>query len=139
MVVWCGWIGELLPGNNRLLNLGYCARGGRNLASVGNVNAALLVNGLRWQIDEVSGTCTCGLPGGKQSTRRRFKNRYIEDVANTHNLVRLWTLVRECARERNQIGLRQEADRISAHIDQCVRQRRRGPKACCSIPADSFA
>ena len=44
------------PGNNRLLYLWNRSRSSGNLSSVGNINGSLLVNGLRRQIDEVTGT-----------------------------------------------------------------------------------
>ena len=46
------------PSNDRLLNFWYGTRGSDNLARIGNIDAALLVNGLRRQINEVARTRT---------------------------------------------------------------------------------
>ena len=80
------------PGNDRLLNFRYGSRRGGNFAGIGNIDAALLIDGLRRQIDEVAGTRACGLSGREQAARRGFKDRYIEDVADADDLVRLGRL-----------------------------------------------
>ena len=83
--------------------------------------AALLIDGLRRQIDEVPGTSAGGLSGREQAARRGFEDRYIEDVANADDLDRLGALIGELALERDQIGLRQKADGVGADVDQRVR------------------
>src|ERR1700722_18282905 len=92
------------PGNNGLLDFRYRSGSGGNLAGVGNVNGALLINGLRRQIDEVPRTSARRLPRRKQATRGRFKNRYIKDVAHTDDLVGLGAFIGEFALERDHIG-----------------------------------
>src|SRR3954463_14495298 len=95
------------PLNYGLLNNRYSSRGCRNLARVGNINATLLIDGLRRQIDEVPGTCACSLSRREQTAWRGFKDRYVENVSDTDDLVRLGPLVGELALERDQIRLRQ--------------------------------
>ncbi len=117
------------PGNDRLLNFRYGSRSGGNLAGIRNINAALLINGLRRQIDEVAGACARGLSGREQTAGRGFKDRYVENVADPDDLIRLGAFIGEFALERNQIGLRQKADRVGAHVDQRVRKCCAGPHA----------
>ncbi|HTF77132.1 MAG TPA: hypothetical protein VK620_22890, partial [Bradyrhizobium sp.] len=76
-----------------------------------------LINGLRRQIDEVAGPCARGRSGRKQTAGRSFKDRYVENVADAHDLVGLGTFIGEFSLERNQIGLRQKTDRVGAHVD----------------------
>ena len=92
--------------NDGLLNFRDGPRGGRNLAGVGNVNATPLIIGLGRQINEVAGTRASGLSRREQATRRSFKDRYIEDVTNADDLVRLRALIREFALKSDQIGSR---------------------------------
>jgi hypothetical protein len=80
--------------------------GGGNLAPVGNVDAALLVNGLRRQINEVARTRACDRCGREQSARCGLGDRNIEHIAHTYDLSRLGALIGEFALKRDQIGLR---------------------------------
>ena len=75
------------PGDDGLLDFRQGSRGGGNLAGVRNIDAALLVNGLRRQIDKVAGTSTGGGRGREQTARRGFENRYVEDIADTGDLL----------------------------------------------------
>ena len=67
----------------------------------------LLIGSLRWQIDEVPGTCSGSLSRREQAARRGFKNRYIEDVSNADDLERVGALIGELALECDQIRLRE--------------------------------
>src|SRR5207248_631871 len=77
------------PRNDRLLYFRYGPRGGGNLAGVRNINATLLIDRLRRQIHEVTGTCARGLAGGEQSARGSFEDRDIEHIADAYDLLRL--------------------------------------------------
>lgn len=61
--------------NDGLLNFRDGLRGGGNLAGVGNINATLLIDGLRRQIDEVTGTSAGGRRRREQTARCSFKDR----------------------------------------------------------------
>src|SRR5450432_2326170 len=113
--------------NDRLLNFRYRPSRRGNLTGVGYVDTALLVDGLCRQIDEIAGTRTGCLSRGEQAARRSFEDRYIKDVSDTDDLDRPRTLVWERALERDQVGLREQTDRVGAHIDQRIRQRGIGP------------
>jgi hypothetical protein len=121
-----------------LLNFRYGSRGGGNLAGVGNIDVTPLINGLGRQIDEVAGTSASGLSRREQATSRNFKDRYIEDVTNTDDLVRLRPLIGEFALESDQIGLRQQADRIGRYVDQRIRQGCSRPHTGCRISVHGF-
>src|ERR1700722_16618055 len=75
------------PSHDGLLNFGNCSRGSGNLSSVRDVDATLLIDGLRRQIDEVARACSRGSSWCEQSAPGRFKNRYVQDVADAHDLV----------------------------------------------------
>ena len=109
------------PGDDRLLNFGQGPCGGGNLAGVGNINIALLVDRLRRQVNEVTGTRARRLGRRKQSTRCGLEDRNTQDVANPDDLARLGPLVREVALETDQVWLRQKANRVSGNVDQRVR------------------
>src|SRR5580698_9182546 len=87
------------PRHDSLLNVRQRPCGRRNLACIGDVDASLLVDRLRRQIDKVARTRTSRSRGRKQTTRRRFKDRDVQHVANTCDLLRLRTLIRKRALE----------------------------------------
>jgi hypothetical protein len=83
-----------------------------------------LIDGLERQIDEIAGTSASRLSRREQAARCSFKDRYIEDVTDTDDLVRLRALVGKFAPKSDQIGLRQQADGIGGYVDQRIRQGR---------------
>src|SRR6516164_9080607 len=94
-------------GDNRLLYFRQGPSRGRNLTRIGHIDAALLVDGLRREIDKIARTRACGRGRRKQAARGGLENRNVEHVADTGDLLWLGTLVRKLALERHQIGLRQ--------------------------------
>src|SRR5271168_3015986 len=80
------------PGDDRLLDVRDGPCGGGNLAGIGHINAAFLIDGLCRQIDEVPGPSARGLTWREQAARGGFKYRYVEDVADTDDLRWLWPL-----------------------------------------------
>jgi len=56
-----------------------------------------------------------------------------DEFADPDDLVGLGAFIGEFALERNQIGLRQKADRVGAHVDQRVRKCCAGPHPGCRI------
>jgi hypothetical protein len=83
------------PSHDSLLNVRNCSRGSGNLSSVRDVDATLLIDGLRRQIDEVARARSRGSSWCEQSARGRFKNRYVQDVTYAHDLGRLCALIGE--------------------------------------------
>ena len=61
------------PGDDRLLNFGQGPCGGGNLAGVGNIDIALLIDRLRRQVDEVTGTRARRLGRRKQIRPARLR------------------------------------------------------------------
>src|SRR5882724_10483770 len=82
-------------GDDRLLNFGQGARGGGNLTGIGHINAALLIDGLRRQIDEVAGTRASSLPRCEQTAWSGLEDRDVQHVADASDLLRLRPLVGE--------------------------------------------
>src|SRR5882724_818658 len=80
------------PGDDGLLDFGQGPRRGGDFARIGNIDAPLLVDGLRWQIDEIAGTCARGSRGREQAARRRLEDRNVKDVADTGDLLRFRAL-----------------------------------------------
>ena len=58
------------PRDDRLLNFGQGACRSGNLAGIGNIDIALLIDRLRRQVNEVTGARAGGLGWREQSTRR---------------------------------------------------------------------
>src|SRR6185437_10766727 len=127
------------PRDDRLLDFRYGSTRRRNFAGVGNVNASLLVDGLRWQVNEVPGPRASGLPRREQSAWSGLEDRHVENVANTDHLIRLRPFVRELAGEGDQIGLGEETDGVLGNVDQGVRQRRRGTNTSGGVSIDRVA
>src|SRR5580704_9923176 len=65
----CLWLDRAIsqPCHDSLLNVGNCSRGRGNLSSVRDVDATLLIDGLRRQIDEVARACSRGSSWCEQS------------------------------------------------------------------------
>ncbi len=109
------------PRHDSLLNVGQRPCGCGNLTRIGHVDASLLVDRLRRQIDKVARPGTSRSRGRKQAARRRFKDGDVQDVADTCDLLRLRTLIRKCALESDEARLREEAERIGTDVNHGIR------------------
>src|SRR6476620_786998 len=114
------------PSNDRLLNFRQGSRGGRYFAGVRNVDAALLIDSLGRQINEVTRTGASRLARRKQAARGGFKDRHIQNVADTDYLGRFGAFVGKLAFKRNQVWLGQEPNCVSGDVNKGIWQSRRG-------------
>src|SRR5580692_7528662 len=108
------------PRHDSLLNVWQSTRSGRNFARIRNVDAALLVDSLRWQIDEITWAGTGSLRRRKQATRRGLEDRNVQHIADASDLLWFWSLVGKCPRKGDKVRLGQQPDRVGTHIHQSI-------------------